>query len=81
MTNQEFKQTETYKKICQLAGRKFEDKEEALRWAADKGCLDIVKYLVEQGADIHARNECALRWASEKGHRDVVKFLKEQENE
>lgn len=29
----------------------------ALRWAAINGHSDIVKYLVEKGADIHAMNE------------------------
>jgi ankyrin repeat protein len=44
--------------------------------AVIEGDLDEVKELVEQGADIHARNDDALRCASENGHLDVVKFLK-----
>lgn len=34
---------------------------EALIWSANAGQLDIVKYLVEQGADIHIHNNSALR--------------------
>jgi ankyrin repeat protein len=37
-----------------------------------------VKYLVEQGGDIHAREDYPLRWASENGHLEVVEYLKEQ---
>jgi ankyrin repeat protein len=40
--------------------------------------LDVVKHLVEQGADIHARDNAALRWATLNGHLDVVKYLVEQ---
>lgn len=37
----------------------------ALRWAAAIGHLDVVKYLVEGGADIHVYDDVALRWAAE----------------
>ena len=55
----------------------FQDKNEALTFASQEGHIDIVKYLVENGADIHARDELALREASENGHVEVVKFLLE----
>ena len=56
------------------------------------GHLDVVKYLVdgvnkghashvflvEQGANLHARDEDALRLADKYGHLDVVKYLVEQ---
>ena len=45
---------------------------------AKYGHLEVVKYLVSQGADIHANNERALRRACEEGHLDVVKYLVEQ---
>jgi len=39
--------------------------------------LDIVKYLVENKADLTAEDNQALRWASEEGHFDIVKYLVE----
>jgi ankyrin repeat protein len=46
--------------------------------ASIKGSLELVKYALEQGANIHFNNDEALRWASEKGHLEVVKYLVEQ---
>jgi len=43
-----------------------------------KGNLDIVKYLVENGADIHAYDDYALKWSARNGHLDVVKYLLEK---
>ena len=43
--------------------------------AAWHGHLDIVKFLLEMGADIHAERERALEEASAYGHADVVSFL------
>ena len=45
--------------------------------ASEKGRLDVVKYLVENGADIHAQDDCALRWSAERGHLEVVRLLLE----
>ncbi|RLA64541.1 MAG: ankyrin repeat domain-containing protein, partial [Epsilonproteobacteria bacterium] len=45
-------------------------------WAANRGHLNIVKFLVDKGADIHVCNDLALKWASDKGHVDVVEYLK-----
>ena len=45
--------------------------------AAESGNLELVKKMIEQGADIHTRDEYALRWASNYGHLPVVKFLVE----
>ena len=39
--------------------------------------VNTIKYLVDNGADIHASDDYALRWFSEKGHLDVVKYLVE----
>ena len=36
----------------------------------------MVKYLIENGADIHAQNDEALKLASRYCHIDVVKFLR-----
>ena len=48
----------------------------ALRLASGKGKLEVVKYLVSKGADIHAENDMALRWASRMDRLDVVNYLK-----
>jgi hypothetical protein len=39
------------------------------------GHLEVVKYLVKGGADIHTNNDEPLRCASEGDHSDVVLFL------
>ena len=43
-----------------------------------EGRLNIVEFLVQNGANIHADNEKALKWASYYGHLDIVKFLIEK---
>jgi hypothetical protein len=43
--------------------------------ASDNGHLDTVKYLVENGANIHAGHDEALRNAAYNGHLDVIKYL------
>ena len=44
-------------------------------WACNNGHIDVVKYLVPLGVDIHANNEEGFRWACYNGHIDVVKYL------
>jgi ankyrin repeat protein len=51
------------------------DLDKGLSLASEKGHLEVVKYLFENGADIHAKNDEALIWASMNGHLEVVKFL------
>lgn len=41
------------------------------------GRLEVVKYLVEVGANIHAYNDWAFRRAEENNHMEVVKYLAE----
>ncbi len=53
-------------------------KDEALIWAAGNGYLEIVKYLIENDADIHAKDDEALKSASASGHLEIVKYLKEK---
>jgi ankyrin repeat protein len=51
--------------------------DEALRWAASDGHLDVVKYLVSKGANVHVRDDEALLYAAGNGHLQVVKYLVE----
>ncbi len=52
-----------------------EDKDRALKLVSEYGYLDIVKYLVEQGADIHTCDDYSLRSASCYGHLNIVRYL------
>jgi len=45
--------------------------------ASSNGNLNVVKYLVSQGADVAAKNNYALLQASDNGHLKVVKYLVE----
>ena len=48
---------------------------DALTKAAEKGYLEIVKFLIDKGADIHDFDEGSLRRAACNGHPNVVKYL------
>jgi ankyrin repeat protein len=50
----------------------------ALQLAALNGHMEIVRLLVENGADVHAGNDMPIRWAAEEGHLEIVKFLLER---
>ena len=43
--------------------------------ASRNGHVQVVKIVLENGADIHAREDEPLRVASEKGHTEIVKLL------
>lgn len=62
-----------YKKI-QKEGKDNENNKILLE-KAKEGEIEVVKYLVSLGGDIHAYNDGALRWSAENGHLDVVKYL------
>jgi ankyrin repeat protein len=49
----------------------------ALREASRNGHEEVVKILIEAGANVHAWDDNALREASRNGHLEVVKLLKE----
>src|SRR3990167_8398204 len=50
-----------------------------LIYACRYGLCELVKYLVEHGADIHIQDDYPLRSASENGKFDVVKYLVEHD--
>jgi ankyrin repeat protein len=52
----------------------------ALKWASINGHTEIVKLLLEHGADVHAENDWALRWAYYYGHTEIVKLLTKTQN-
>ena len=59
---------------------KNKDGETALMLASSEGHLEIVKLLIEKGADVNVKNEdgkTALTLASRYGHLEVVKYLVE----
>ena len=51
----------------------------AVRWAAANGHLDVVRYLcelpVDRGVDPSTDDNCAVRLAAANGHLDVVRYL------
>ncbi len=46
--------------------------------AAEDGNLKVVKYMIDNGADIHYNNDQALVYSNENGHYDVVRYLLEK---
>jgi hypothetical protein len=58
---------------------KFRYDRTALSFAADRGSLDIVRMLLEHGADVNAKdtfyNVTPLTWALDKGHVEIVRLL------
>ena len=62
---------------CDLVKRNNKKKDSLLECAAGKGELSLVKYAIENGADIHYDVDGALSYASKNGHFDVVKWLVE----
>jgi len=51
-----------------------------LQWASYNGALEVVRLLLEQGADVEAKDEdgkTALQQAGDRGHDEIVKLLRE----
>ena len=45
------------------------------------GYTEVVRLLLEAGADVHALNDQALREASQNGHTEVVHLLRKAESD
>ena len=67
-------------------GQVYENPGSPKKWKADrvilgakraKWDLEVIKELVESGANIHAQDDYAIRWASSNGQLEVVKYLAE----
>ena len=52
-----------------------EEKNKVLINASKRGHTEMVKVLIDAGADVHVENDWALQWASYYGHIEVVKLL------
>ena len=46
--------------------------------AAIIGDLNLVKYFISQGANIHINDDEALRYTADEGHIEIVKYLVKQ---
>lgn len=66
---------ETWKRLIAEGVNIHAEYDYALRWYAKCGRLDLVKFLVDNGADPHAANNLALRFAKEENHKEVVDYL------
>jgi len=64
-------------KIYKNPGRpnKWKCKEIDLKYIGKINDLKIIKYLIEDGADIHICNDFCVRYFSEKGFLNIVKYL------
>lgn len=52
-----------------------DEKDSQLRYAGRSGCLDVVKYLLEQGADIHHRNDSVIYSCVRHKRYCLIKYL------
>ncbi len=59
-------------------GNLHSDSDAIMRMAANTGSLDIVKFAVENGADVTALHNQAIRLASVQGHQEIVNYLIEK---
>ncbi|AZL89696.1 ankyrin repeat protein [Megavirus baoshan] len=61
----DLRDVETWDYMVSVGVNIYDDNSYALKWASKEGHFEIVKYLVENGAYIHADNDRALMVASE----------------
>lgn len=65
----------TFRYLSEL-GVNIHARGDALRYSVMNGNLNVVRYLVENGADIHKCKDLAFRQALESGNVDVYEYLK-----
>jgi len=66
------------KKDAKLIDADDKNNKEPLHWAAEKGHLQVVEFLISQGADVNAKNvadETPLHYSAGYGYKDIVKLL------
>jgi ankyrin repeat protein len=51
------------------------DNDYALRWSSQNGHVEVVKFLIEKGANIHVDSDQILRLSSQYGRIELIKFL------
>jgi hypothetical protein len=73
-----FEETEQVVEVNSLGLQKFKAHKIHLGKRKKWNNLEVIKELIEQGADVHADNDSALCWASYYGHLELVKYLVEQ---
>lgn len=70
-----YNEVATWRYLYKSGARLTGDNNYAVRWAAEKGHLEVVKYLHKSGANITADSNYAVRWAADNGHLKVVEYL------
>jgi hypothetical protein len=73
-----FEETEEVIEVNSYGLQKFKAHKIHLGKRRKWGDIEVIKELIESGADIHVDNGYALRYASYYGHLEIVKYLVEQ---
>ena len=55
--------------------KKYKAHKVELKYIGEWKNVEIMKYLIENGADVHARDDYAIRYSAKNGHIEVVKYL------
>mgnify|MGYP001202680553 CR=1 FL=1 len=58
--------------------KKYKAHEVELKYIGEWKNVEVMKYLIDNGADIHANDDYALSCSANNGHLEVVKYLIEQ---
>lgn len=53
----------------------YELDSQLIEWCR-RGQLEVVRELVDMGADVRAKDDYALRWSAEHGHLEVTDYLR-----